>query len=157
RGFREPGLPFDDAHIGGPTTGTGNPTYSGPVFDGNPEEFQVFMTGLNAAFPYANYLYNAGQHFSLTGVIQGFGPSSSTTITYEAYPITLTTGAAPTYPVAVATSTLGKLTIGSQNGLHFFNNTADGADTTQYNDTCAGTGSNDTCPTLAQYQARLNK
>ena len=157
RGFREPGLAFDDTHIGGPTTGTGNPIYSGPVFDGNPEEFQVFMTGLNAAFPYTNYLYNAGQRFSLTGVIQGFVPSGSTTITYETYPITLTTGTAPTYPVAVATSAPGKLTVGSQNGLHFFNNTADGADTTQYTDSCAGTGLNDTCPTLAQYQARLNK
>jgi hypothetical protein len=60
-------------------------------------------------------------------------------------------------PGPVADSVPGTLTIGTQNMLHFFNNVADGADTSQYTDNCAGTGASDSCPTAAQYQTRLAK
>src|ERR1051325_7725324 len=74
------------------------------------------------------------------------------------YPFSMATiEAAPTYPIAVADSSSGTLTIGTQNMLHFFNASADGQDTSGYNDTCAGTGASDTCPTPAEYATRLQK
>jgi len=147
RPFREPGLtyPGDATH---PLV---------PVFDGNPETVEIYFGGLPlvlANLPNGG-IYNSGQHFSVTGIVQGFKG------TYEIYPTGndafALVGAAKTYPVPVPDSTPGTLTVGSQNMLHFFNNTADGADTSAYNDTCTGTGANDQCPTLTQYQARLAK
>ncbi|WP_165371641.1 lamin tail domain-containing protein [Pseudolysobacter antarcticus] len=123
-----------------------------PVWNGEPEILEIYYNGL--AFPSAGYIYNAGTRFSVTGVIQGYQGA------YEMYPITMTTNTAipaPTYPQPVKDSADGTLTIGTQNMLHFFNATADGADTSTYTDSCAGTGASDTCPTPAQYAIRLQK
>lgn len=123
-----------------------------PVWDGDPEIIEIFYNGLG--FSSAGFIYNAGTHFSLTGVIQGFKGA------YEIYPISMTTNTAipaPTYPQPVKDSADGTLTIGTQNMLHFFNATADGADTSAYTDSCTGTGASDTCPTPAQYAIRLQK
>ena len=115
-----------------------------PVWSGAPQIVEVFYAGLG--FNPAGHVYDAGQHFAITGVIQNFKG------TYEIYPITLDSiGSAPPYPVPVADSVAGTLTIATQNMLHFFNNVADGADTSQYTDNCNGTGASDTCPTAAQY------
>jgi uncharacterized protein len=141
RPFREIGAQYPGLTISGKTI---------PVFDGDPEIVEIYYGGLG--FGGANYIYNAGQHFQVTGIIQGYLG------TYEIYPQTLTTvGTAPTYPVPVPDSVAGTLTIGTQNMLHFFNNTADGADTSAYTDNCAGTGTSDTCPTAAEYSIRLQK
>jgi predicted extracellular nuclease len=123
-----------------------------PVWNGAPEILEIYYGGL--AFPSAGFIYDAGTHFSVTGVIQGYKGA------YELFPITMTTNTAipaPTYPQPVKDSADGTLTIGTQNMLHFFNATADGADTSAYNDSCAGTGASDTCPTAAQYAIRLQK
>jgi predicted extracellular nuclease len=153
RPFRAPGLMYP-----------GDPTHPGvAVFDGDPETVEIFFKSLPldlTQIPNGG-IYDAGQHFAVTGVMQGFVASGATEPSYEIYPSdpTLFTliGAAPTYPIAVTDSAPGTLTIGTQNMLHFFNNSADGADTSQYTDSCNGSGSSDTCPTLAQYQARLQK
>ena len=127
-----------------------------PVWNGEPEVIEIYYPGLS--FNPAGHIYDAGTRFSMTGVLQGFKASGALTPIYEIYPYTMTTLApAPTYPQAVSDSAVGTLTIASQNLLHFFNNTADGADTSKYTDNCAGTGSTDECPTLAEYQARLSK
>lgn len=127
-----------------------------PVWNGEPEVFELYYPGLG--FSATGHLYNAGARISVTGVLQGFAATGATSPIYELYPYSITDVApAPAYPQAVAASAAGTLTIGSQNMLHFFNNTADGADTAGYNDTCAGTGTTDTCPTLAEYQARVSK
>ena len=129
-----------------------------PVYNKAPEAFEIYYPGLN--FDPSNFIYNAGTTFHATGIMSGF--SSSTTggaaTIYEMYPVTMTTDSTPTYPVVVATSEPGKLTVGTQNGLHFFNNRNDGsADSSQYTDTCNGDGSTDQCPTLAEYNVRLQK
>ncbi len=129
-----------------------------PVWNGEPEIIDLYYPGLG--FDGTNFVYDAGTRFSVTGIIQGF--ISFGTQTYELYPITgeMTTNtliAPPTYPQPVADSSDGTLTIGSQNFLHFFNDVADGADTSTYNDTCAGTGATDECPTHAEYEDRLAK
>jgi|GEM_PF-2205508 len=158
RSFRKPGILGSDV----------NRTASIPTFWGNPELVQVYYPGLGVAassFPAApnmpaGGIYNGGQEISLTGIIQGFQSATMPDPTYEIYPRSgsdLALISSPTYPVAVSDPVAGKLTIGTQNMLHFFNNTADGADTSQYNDTCAGTGADDTCPTAAQYATRLKK
>ncbi len=139
RPFRETGVLYP---------GLGIPSI--PTWSGAPQIIEVFYSGLG--FNPAGHIYDAGQHFSISGVIQNFKG------TYEIYPLSLDAiGTAPTYPVPVADSAAGTLTIGTQNMLHFFNNVADGADTSQYTDNCAGTGSSDSCPTAAQYQTRLAK
>ena len=121
-----------------------------PVWSGAPQIVEVFYAGLG--FSPVNHVYDAGQHFAITGVIQNFKG------TYEIYPITLDNiGSAPAYPVPVADSVAGTLTIATQNMLHFFNNVADGADTSAYTDNCNGTGASDTCPTATQYATRLTK
>ncbi len=146
RPFRGPGAPYPGI--------AGHPEI--PVFNGEPEAIEIFYAGL--AFNPTGFVYNAGTHFTTTGVIQGFQAASATSPIYEIYPYSMSTlTPAPTYPQAVADSAAGTLTVGSQNLLHFFNATADGADTSGYNDTCAGTGASDTCPTPAQYSARLAK
>ena len=158
RPFREPGLAPGDTNK--------TASYAGPLFDGDPEIIEIYYPGLKldtTTLPNAGSgpgVYNARQHINLTGIIQGFQASGGA-LTYEMYPRSgsdlVLNGAAPTYPIPVADAVPGKLTVGSQNGLHFFNASADGADTSQYNDTCTGNGSSDTCPTPAQYDARLTK
>ena len=139
RPFRETGVIYP---------GLGIPSI--PTWSGAPQIIEVFYSGLG--FNPTGHVYDAGQHFSISGVIQNFKG------TYEIYPLSLDAiGTAPPYPVPVADSVAGTLTIGTQNMLHFFNNVADGADTSQYTDNCAGTGSSDSCPTAAQYQTRLAK
>jgi hypothetical protein len=129
-----------------------------PVWNGEPEIIDLYYPGLN--FDGTDFVYNAGTRFSVTGIVQGF--ISFGTQTYELYPITgqMVTNTAlqpPTYPQPVADSAAGTLTVGSQNFLHFFNDVADGMDTSGYNDTCAGTGASDECPTPTEYQQRLAK
>ncbi|HEX3124342.1 MAG TPA: lamin tail domain-containing protein, partial [Rhodanobacteraceae bacterium] len=93
-----------------------------PTWSGAPQIIEVFYSGLG--FNPAGHIYDAGQHFSISGVIQNFKG------TYEIYPLSLDAiGTAPPYPVPVADSVAGTLTVGTQNMLHFFNNVADGADT----------------------------
>jgi len=139
RPFRETGVIYP---------GLGIPSI--PTWSGAPQIIEIFYSGLG--FNPAGHIYDAGQHFSISGVIQNFKG------TYEIYPLGLDAiGTAPPYPVPVPDSVAGKLTVGTQNMLHFFNNVADGADTSQYTDNCAGTGASDSCPTAAQYQTRLAK
>ena len=127
-----------------------------PVWNGEPEVIEIFYSGLG--FNPTGFVYDAGTRFTVSGVIQGFQSASATSPIYEIYPYAMATlSPAPTYPQPVADSAAGTLTIGSQNMLHFFNASADGADTSGYNDTCAGTGASDTCPTPAEYAARLQK
>lgn len=160
RSFRKPGILGSDA----------NRTATIPTFWGNPELIQVYYPGLGvtaSSFPASpnmptGGIYNGGQEISLTGIIQGFQSASMPDPTYELYPRSgsdLVLLGAPTYPASVSTPIAGKLTIGTQNMLHFFNNVADGADTSQYNDTCANpaTSTDDTCPTATQYATRLKK
>jgi hypothetical protein len=121
-----------------------------PVWSGAPQIVEIYYPGLS--FDATGSIFDAGQHFAITGVIQNFKG------TYEIYPITLSSiGSAPAYPVPVADSAAGTLTIATQNMLHFFNNVPDGADTSQYTDNCNGTGASDICPTAAQYATRLTK
>jgi predicted extracellular nuclease len=139
RPFRETGVIYP---------GLGMPSI--PTWSGAPQIIEVFYSGLG--FNPMGHIYDAGQHFSISGVIQNFKG------TYEIYPLSLDAiGTAPPYPVPVADSVAGTLTIGTQNMLHFFNNVADGADTSQYTDNCTGTGNSDSCPTAVQYQTRLTK
>ncbi|MFT3791154.1 MAG: Calx-beta domain-containing protein [Rudaea sp.] len=169
RVFRKPGLMFPAALNVFPT-GYDSSTYAGPVFNGEPELVEVYLPGLLgstdiAALPNGG-IYNSETQLSVTGIVQGYQASGTHYPIYEIYPRpaaqtttpdVILTADAPSYPVPVADPVPGTLTIGSQNMLHFFNNTADGADTSAYNDTCAGTGSGDTCPTADQYAARLLK
>ncbi|HZP67357.1 MAG TPA: lamin tail domain-containing protein [Rudaea sp.] len=130
-----------------------------PVFDGEPEVIELYFPGLPAFNP-ASAVFNAGTTFSVTGVMQGFKSSTAPAPIYELYPASVTpidVVDANSLLHPVADSAPGTLTIGSQNLLHFFNDTADGQDTSTFNDTCAGTGASDTCPTHAEYLARLDK
>jgi predicted extracellular nuclease len=146
RPFRGPGAPYPGF--------AGHPEI--PVSSGEPEVIEIFYAGL--AFNPTGFVYDAGTRFTTTGVIQGFQAASATSPIYEIYPYSMATlAAAPTYPQAVADSASGTLTIASQNMLHFFNASADGQDTSGYNDTCAGTGASDTCPTPAEYATRVTK
>jgi predicted extracellular nuclease len=158
RSFRQPGILGSDA----------NRTAGIPTFWGNPELIQIYLPGLNLApssLPAApntasGGIYNGGQEIQVTGVMSGFQSATMPDPTFEIYPRAgndVTLIGAPSYPLAVSDPVAGKLTIGTQNMLHFFNDKADGADTSQYNDTCAGTGADDTCPTAAQYAKRLKK
>ena len=129
-----------------------------PVWNGEPEILDLYYPGLG--FDGTDFVYEAGTRFSVTGIIQGY--LSFGTQTYELYPITgeMTTNTSitpPVYPQLVADSSDGTLTIGSQNFLHFFNDVADGMDTSTYNDTCMGTGASDECPTSMEYGERLAK
>jgi len=145
-----------------------------PVWGGAPQVLTVFYNGLGFAAGSddpghdnpdyddpSDFVYHAGTTFAVTGVIQAYKPASATTPIYELYPRDMTTLVRKTPADAVqpvATPVAGTLTIGSQNFLHLFNNVADGsANNGAYNDTCAGTGANDTCPTAAQYQIRRDK
>ena len=168
RSFRRPGIGADDIN---------HPLNAGvATFYGNPELVQIYYNGVvslpSNGMPVASGMavggvYNGGQAFSVVGVVQGFvaTPATGEAVqdpTYEIYPRAASDLAligSPTLPVPVADPIPNKLTVGSQNGLHFFNNVNDGADTSQYTDSCndPATSSNDTCPTLAQYNIRLAK
>lgn len=144
-----------------------------PVWGGDPQILTVYYSGLgfapgnddpdsddpNYEDP-ADFVYNAGTTFAVTGVIQGYKPSSGALI-YELYPRDMTTldrVTAADNVKPVADSAAGTLTLGTQNFLHFFNNVADGSENNgAYNDNCAGTGASDTCPTAAQYAKRRTK
>jgi len=153
RPFREPGAQYPG--LGGTI----------PVWDGDPEIVEIFYPGLPAFPPsghaLSEYVYNAGTTFSVTGVIQAFEFSDSVSPFYEIYPTTMTAIDAVTpdeliKPVADASA--GTFTVGTQNFLHFFNATADGSENNgHFNDTCAGTGASDTCPTPAEYATRVAK
>jgi len=144
-----------------------------PVWGGDPEILTVYYGGLGFAAgsddpdsddPHfddpADFVYHAGTTFQVTGVIQGYKPSNGA-LTYELYPRDMTTihRVTPADAVKPVTeSPAGTLTLGTQNFLHFFNNVADGSENNgAYNDTCAGTGASDTCPTADQYAARRTK
>lgn len=144
-----------------------------PVWGGDPQILTVYYGGLGFApgsdDPDSNdpgyddptdFVYHAGTTFKASGVIQGYKPSSGPLI-YELYPRDMTTldrVTAADNVKPVATSAAGTLTLGTQNFLHFFNNVADGSENNgAYNDTCAGTGASDTCPTAAQYAKRRTK
>jgi len=144
-----------------------------PVWGGDPEILTVYYGGLGFApgsddpdsndpdyDDPADFVYHAGTTFKVTGVIQGYKPSSGPLV-YELYPRdmqTLDRVTAADNVKPVADSAEGTLTLGTQNFLHFFNNVADGSENNgAYNDTCAGTGASDTCPTAAQYAKRRVK
>jgi len=129
-----------------------------PVYSDAPEAFEVYFPGLG--FNATNFVYNGGTQFHASGIMTGFSTSTTGGVAkiYELYPITMATDSTPTYPVVVATPEPGKLTIGTQNMLHFFNASNDGSnDSSQYTDTCSGDGSTDQCPTPAEYGVRLQK
>jgi len=162
-----------------------NRTANIPTFWGNPELIQVYYPGLGVAagsLPQAQNMpaggiYDGGQEIKLTGVMQGFQSATMPDPTYELYPRSgadLVLLGAPNYPVAVPDPVAGKLRIGTQNMLHFFDASFDGADTSAYTDRCLASpadvagnvsglntpltpGADDTCPTSTQYQTRLTK
>lgn len=144
-----------------------------PVWGGDPEILTVYYGGLGFApgsddpgsdnpdyDDPTDFVYHAGTTFAVTGVIQGYKPSSGPLI-YELYPrdmATLDRVTAADNVKPVKASADGTLTIGTQNFLHFFNNVADGSENNgAYNDTCTGTGASDTCPTADQYAKRRIK
>lgn len=142
RPFRSPGAQFPG--LGG----------SIPVWAGEPEILEIYYNGLG--FNPAGYVFNAGAHLSVTGVLQGYQATGAIAPTYEIYPASMTMlDPGPTYPQPVKDSATGTLTIGTQNMLHFFNATADSPGI----DGCETTspGSSDICPTPAEYAIRLRK
>lgn len=145
-----------------------------PVWNGEPQVLIVYYKGLDFApgsddpghdnpdyDDPSDFVYHAGTTFSVAGVIQGYKPTGAATPVYELYPRNMATLERVTPADAVrpvVDRAPGLLTIGSQNFLHFFNDVADGsANHGNYNDTCGGTGANDTCPTAAQYATRRLK
>ncbi|HEX6832575.1 MAG TPA: lamin tail domain-containing protein, partial [Rudaea sp.] len=184
RSLRTPGIEPGDpgyANFGGASLDL-------PVFTGHPNIFEVYFNslGVHAADLPNGGIYGVGQQVSVSaGVVQGFqftdknaafAPTSP--VFYEIYPLSAqavsVSGTALTLPTAVPDAVPGTLTIGTQNGLHFFNATNDGQDSTAYFDACLATpqqvqgnlpgldtplapGDNDTCPTAAQYATRLSK
>lgn len=184
REFRTPGIEPGDpgyANFGGASLNL-------PVFSGHPNIFEVYFNslGVHAADLPNGGIYGVGQQVSVTaGVVQGFQFTDSNSpfpptspIFYEIYPLSgasvSVSGTGLSLPTPVADSTPGTLTIGTQNGLHFFNATNDGQDSTAYFDACLATaqqvvgnlpglntplqpGDSDTCPTQAQYDVRKAK
>lgn len=127
---------------------------SEPVWDGDPEIVEIYYKGLG--FDATDYVYDAGTHFSITGVLQAYQPSYQSWPIYEIYPIGMTTTpGARSYPQAVADSAAGTLTIGTQNMLRLFNDQVDSAP--GVDDGCAVRGTQDVCPTTAQFTTRLHK
>ncbi len=129
-----------------------------PIWNGEPEILAIYYSDLG--FSSTGFIYDAGTRFSVTGVIQGYLSSGYQQDAYRVLPISMTTNTivpAPIYPQPVRDSAAGTLTIGTQNLRYLFNNTPDGADTSTYFDTCAGTGVFETCPTAEQYAIRLKK
>lgn len=202
REFREPGLIPGDPALTNPVFPTYTPNYQGPLFSGHPNIFQVYyqaFTGFNAAnLPDAGNgpgVYDVGQTVGITtGILQQFAFTSKIgtayypngPVSYEIYPLTASdvsaSGTGLSLPQPVADSATGTLTIGTQNGLHFFNDTNDGSnDSSGYVDACLATeagvnisgnvggtskgglgiplepGDNDTCPSATQYATRLSK
>lgn len=192
REFREPGIIPGDPALTNSLFPTYTPNYQGPLFSGHPNIFQVYyqaFTGFSAgSLPDVGYgpgVYNVGQTVGITtGVLQQFAFAAKIgtvyypdgPVSYEIYPLTAgdvsVSGTGLTLPQAVADSATGTLTIGSQNGLHFFNGVNDNTDDSSgYVDACLATeagvvisgnvggtskgglgiplepGDNDTCPT----------
>ncbi|MEP7042100.1 MAG: lamin tail domain-containing protein [Dokdonella sp.] len=139
RPFRGPGLVYGTA-IDNPPAG-----YTPAIWNGTPQVF-----GVDTGKLLTPTAMNAGMHFNATGIMGfdfGIGllwPSSFAI-----------TDQGPAYPVVVAPAAANNLTVGSQNMLRFFNDTADSGSI----DTCANTnpGSSDVCPTPAEFEVRLSK
>jgi hypothetical protein len=156
------GAPRPFREIGAQYPGLGG---SIPVWDGDPEIVEIYYPGLSVFPPtghgLSEYVYNAGTTFTVTGVIQAFAFSDSVSPFYEIYPTDMSVIDAVTpdellKPVADAQS--NTLTIGTQNFLHFFNNTADGSENHgHYTDNCTGDGKSDSCPSALQYMQRTSK
>ena len=128
-----------------------------PVWNGEPEVIEVYLQGLSG-FDGSAAIYNAGSLISVTGIVGTFKAPGATAPTYAILASQIgTIFATPALYLPVADPEPGTLTVATQNLLRFFNASADGADTSTYNDTCAGTGSGDACPTPAQYAIRLSK
>jgi len=201
REFREPGIIPGDPALTNSLFPTYTPSYAGALFSGHPNIFQVYyqpFTGFVAGdLPDGGYgpgIYNVGQTVGITtGVLQqfAFAAKIGTTyypdspVSYEIYPLTAgdvsVSGTGLVLPQPVADSAAGTLTIGTQNGLHFFNDVNDGSDSSGYVDACLATeagvnisgnvggtskgglgiplepGDNDTCPSATQYATRLSK
>ncbi len=118
--FREPGIEF--------------PGMAGlPVWDGNPEAFEVDPDGLGLM----DEMFTAGTPLGVEGVLTfAFGD-------YQILPgVALSIGAPPPLPRPVRPAAPGELTVATQNMLRLFNDVAD--------------GSGPTVPTV-DYQARLDK
>jgi predicted extracellular nuclease len=191
REFREPGIIPGDPALTNPLFPTYTPGYAGPMFSGHPNIFQVYyqaFSGFNVSdLPDGGFgpgVYNVGQTIGITtGVLQQFAFATKIgstyypdgPVSYEIYPLTgsdvSVSGTGLTLPQPVADSATGTLTIGTQNGLHFFNGVNDGSDSSAYVDACLATeasvnisgnvggtskgglgiplepGDNDTCPT----------
>jgi predicted extracellular nuclease len=191
RQFRTPGIVPGDP--GWANLGLSMANFDIPVYSGNPNIFEVYYgLGLDVAnlpdVGLGHGVYNVGQTVGVaSGIVQGFqftdknnnyAPTSP--VFYEIYPLAAAgvtvSGTALTLPVPVAASEPGTLTIGTQNGLHFFNAQNDNIDSSAYTDACLATeagvdishnvgtlatplepGANDTCPTQQQYDTRLSK
>lgn len=191
RQFRTPGIVPGDP--GWANLGLTMGNFDIPVYSGNPNIFEVYYgLGLDVAnlpdVGQGHGVYNVGQTVGVaSGVVQGFQFTDSNNnyaptspVFYEIYPLgaanVSVSGTALTLPVPVAASEPGTLTIGTQNGLHFFNAQNDGVDSSAYTDACLATeagvdishnvgtlatplepGANDTCPTQQQYDTRVSK
>ena len=150
------GTPRPFREIGAQFPGLGG---SIPVWDGDPEIFEVYYPGLPAFPPngtaLTDYVYNAGTTFSLTGVIQAFEFSDSVSPFYEIYPTTMSVIDAVTpeeLVKPVASATPDTFTVGTQNFLHFFNATVRrSGEQRQLHRQLRQPGSSDTCPTPAEY------
>jgi uncharacterized protein len=136
-----------------------------PVWSGDPEIVELYFPGL-PTFPsdgstLADYVYNAGSTFSVTGVIQAFAFSDSVSPFYEIYPSSIQTinaVEADALVQPVADSPAGTLTIGTQNFLHFFDASDTGPENNgAFADNCTGDGSSDECPTPMEYTERTAK
>jgi predicted extracellular nuclease len=104
RAFREPGIEF--------------PGLAGlPVWDGNPEVFEIDPDGLGGA----NAAIFSGQ------AVTAEGPLTFSFGDYQVLPKTLVLGTEPELPRAVRARVLGELTIASQNMLRFFDDQDDPA------------------------------
>lgn len=127
-----------------------------PVWNGEPEVIEVYLRGLSG-FDGGSAIYNAGSLISVTGIVGTFKPPGAAPFYLINASQIGTIFAVPALYLPVADPQPGTLTIATQNLFRFFNASADGADTSAYNDTCAGNGSGDACPTPAQYAIRLGK
>jgi len=120
RPFREPGILFPGL-------------FGLPVFDGNPEVFEIDPDGLGGP----DVPVDAVTPFAAVGPLSfGFGD-------YQILPVTLTLGAGPSLPRPVDDRAAGELTVGSLNSFRLFNDVNDGI--------------GEPVPTTQEYQDRLGK
>ncbi len=129
RAFREPGIEFP-----------GEPGY--PVWDGNPEIFEVDPNGLGGA----DAQLFVGQ------TISAEGPLFFTFGDYQVLPTSFELGPKPALPVGVRPRDLGEFTVGSLNMFRFFDDINDPPDTN-----FLGQVRNDTVVSTATYLSRRAK